>query len=73
MGHPMTEIVFIIEEAPEGGWTAKALGESILTEADDMSSLRTAIVDAVRCHFPDAQNRPSMIRLHTVKDEIISA
>ena len=73
MNRPMSEIVFVIEEAPEGGWTAKALGESIFTEADDMVSLRLAIVDAVRCHFPDDQHRPSIIRLHTVKDEVISA
>ena len=73
MNHPASEIVFVVEEAPEGGWTAKALGEAIFTEADDMSSLRIQIVDAVRCHFADDQNRPAVIRLHMVKDEVISA
>lgn len=48
----MTEIVFLIEDAPEGGYTARALGESIFTEADDIAQLREAIRDAVRCHFP---------------------
>jgi hypothetical protein len=28
------EIIFLVEEAPEGGYTARALGYSIFTEAD---------------------------------------
>ena len=73
MNHSVSEIVFVVEEAPEGGWIAKALGEAIFTEADDMSSLRIKIVDAVRCHFADDQDRPAIIRLHMVRDEVISA
>ncbi len=68
----MTEIVFIIEEAPEGGFTAKALGEPIFTEADDMGELRRMVRDAVHCHFPDEQARPKVIRLHSVKDEVLA-
>lgn len=30
----MNEIIFLIEEAPEGGYTARALGESIFTDGD---------------------------------------
>ena len=66
------EIVFLVEEAPEGGYTARALGESIFTEADDMESLHSMVRDAVRCHFPDDDSRPSVIRLHSVKDEVIA-
>jgi hypothetical protein len=47
----MNELIFLIEEAPEGGFIARALGESIFTEADDMTSLEENIRDAVRCHF----------------------
>jgi hypothetical protein len=47
----MTEILFIVEEAAEGGYTARAVGSSIFTEADDLDQLREAIRDAVRCHF----------------------
>jgi hypothetical protein len=68
----MTELVFLVEEAPEGGYTARALGESIITEADDLPSLRESIRDAVRCHF-DAPATPSLIRLHFVHDEVIAA
>ena len=54
----MTEIVFVVEQAPEGGFTARALGESIFTEADTEAELRVAVQDAVRCHF-DVESRPS--------------
>ena len=69
----MTEIVFIVEEDPEGGLVAKALGEPIFTQADDMAGLREMVRDAVRCHFPDTDARPKMIRLHFVSDEVIAA
>lgn len=69
----MTEIVFLIEEDPEGGYCAKALGESIFTQAENMDELREMVRDAVRCHFPDVQSRPRVIRLHSVRDEVIAA
>jgi dephospho-CoA kinase len=69
----MTEIVFLVEEEPEGGYVARALGESIFTEADNVESLREMVRDAVRCHFIDEQTRPQIIRLHFVRDEVIAA
>ncbi|MGH2633493.1 MAG: 2-oxoisovalerate dehydrogenase [Tepidiformaceae bacterium] len=57
------EIIFVVTEAPEGGYTARALGQSIFTEADDVESLRERVQDAVRTHFDDG-NAPSVIRLH---------
>ncbi len=68
----MTEIVFLIEEDPDGGFTARALGESIFTQADDPETLRERVRDAVLCHFPDEQTRPKIIRLHSVRDEVIA-
>lgn len=73
MNKQLKEIVFVIEEAAEGGYIAKALGESIVTEADDLQTLRLQIVDAVHCHFMDEATRPQLIRLHHVKDEILAA
>jgi hypothetical protein len=67
----MTEILFVVEEAPEGDYTARSLQASIVTEADDLAQLREAVRDAVRCHFPDA-DRPKVIRLHFVHDEVIA-
>jgi hypothetical protein len=68
----MTEILFIVEEAAEGGYVARAVGASIFTEADTLDQLRDAIRDAVRCHFEDT-DRPKAIRLHLVHDEVIAA
>ncbi len=68
----MTEILFIVEEAAEGGYIARSVEASIVTEADDLSQLREAVRDAVRCHF-DEGGRPKVIRLHLVRDEIIAA
>ncbi len=68
-----TEIVFVVEEDPEGGLVAHALGEGIFTQADDVAALRKAVRDAVRCHFPKVKARPRVIRLHLVRDEVISA
>lgn len=67
----MDEIIFIIEEAPEGGYTAKALGASIVTEADSLKELQSNIRDAVRCHF-EKDKEPKMIRLHHIRDEVIT-
>lgn len=68
----MNELIFLVEEAPEGGFTARALGPSIYTEADDMAHLHVQVRDAVRCHFDETQ-RPKLIRLHFVREEVIAA
>jgi hypothetical protein len=68
----MSELVFVVEEAPEGGYIAKAVGASIVTEADDLDQLRAHVRDAVRCHF-DEGTVPKLIRLHHVRDEVIAA
>ena len=67
----MTEIVFMVEEDPDGGYTARAVGDSIFTEADDVETLREKVRDAVRCHFPEEKDRPKAIRLHFARDEVI--
>jgi hypothetical protein len=68
----MSEIVFLVEDAPEGGLTARALGHSIFTEAESFAALREQVRDAVRCHF-DQHDSPRLIRLHYVKDEVLAA
>ena len=68
----MTEIVFVVEQASEGGYTARAVGESIFTEADTEAELRVAVQDAVYCHFDEGQS-PKIIRLHFVRDELLAA
>ena len=63
----MTEIVFVVELAPAGGYTARALGVSIFTAADTEAQLREAVQDAVHCHFDEGKS-PKVIRLHFVRD-----
>ena len=67
-----SEIIFTIQESPEGGYEARALGYSIFTQAASIEELKGLIRDAVACHFQDGE-KPSVIRLHTVKDEVIPA
>lgn len=67
----MNEVFFLVEEALEGGYTAKAIGESIFTEGETMDELKTNIREAVHCHFDD-ESLPKMIRLHMVKEEILA-
>ncbi len=61
----------MVEEAPEGGYTARALGEAIFTEADDVDGLRQMIRDAVECHFEPGEG-PRVVRLHFVHDELFA-
>jgi hypothetical protein len=68
----MNEIIFLVEDAPEGGYNARAVGESIFTQAASAEELHARVRDAVRCHF-DEGAAPRLIRLHFVRDEVIAA
>jgi len=68
----MSEIVFLVEEAAEDGFSARALGESIFTQAESMEELRTNVREAVRCHVEEGQG-PAVIRLHYVRNEVLAA
>ncbi len=59
------EIIFLVEEAPEGGYIARALGHSIFTESNTLDAIREEVKDAVRCHFDESQT-PRIIRLHLI-------
>jgi len=66
----MTEIIFIVEESPEGGFEARALGFSIFTEGETIEELKQNIKEAIHCHFET--NVPKMVRLHYVKEEVFA-
>lgn len=68
----MNEIIFLVEEASEGGYVARALGESVFTEGEDLDEIRRNVREAVECHF-DEGKKPQVIRLHFVRDEVIRA
>lgn len=67
----LDEIIFQVTEEPEGGFSARALGESVVTQAEDLEALKEAVRDAVICHF-EAGQAPRMIRLHLVKDYLVA-
>lgn len=65
------EIIFVVDEAPEGGYQARALGHSIFTEAESFEELKKMVQDAVVCHFEENE-RPRVVRLHIVKEELLA-
>lgn len=67
----MTEIIFIVEDSPEGGFEAKALGHSIFTEGETIEQLKQNIREAIQCHFE--KNIPKIVRLHYIKEEVFAA
>ena len=69
--HFMSELIFIAENCPEGGFIAKCVSESIFTQAGSLEELKEAIIEAVHCHFDDSIKR--VIKLQFMKEEIIAA
>jgi predicted RNase H-like HicB family nuclease len=68
----MNEILFVVDEDLEGGFTARALDASIFTQAETVEELHRQVRDAVQCHF-EAGDMPKVIRLHFVREELIAA
>lgn len=67
----MEEVIFLVEESPEGGYTAKGLGIAIFTEGETLKELQENIKDAIHCHFD--KEWPRLVRLHLVKDVVFAA
>jgi len=68
----MKEIVFEVIQEEDGGYVAEALGESIFTQADTWDELRDNVREAVAAFFFD-RTAPQSIRLHLIRDEVLSA
>ncbi|MHB1645387.1 MAG: 2-oxoisovalerate dehydrogenase [Candidatus Acididesulfobacter diazotrophicus] len=68
----MDEIIFLVEEDIESGYTAKALGYSIFTEGETIAELRKNIKNALECHFDNKADIPKIIRLHQSKEEVFA-
>ncbi len=67
----MNELIFLVEESVDGGYEAKAIGESIFTQGEDLEDLKVQIKEAINCHFEE-NSMPKMVRLHFVKDEVFA-
>jgi hypothetical protein len=64
------EIVFSITQESDGGFVAECLSHDIFTEGDDWDQLRKNVQEAVSAYFFD-QTKPSQVRLHLVRDEVL--
>ena len=67
----VNEIIFVVNESLDGGYEARAIGHSIYTQCEEYFELKDLLRDAVRCHF-DNDKMPDLIRIHLVKDEVVS-
>ena len=68
----MSEILFLVEDDPEGGYTARAMsgGDSIFTEADTIDQLKANIMDALRCHFDQEGDIPTIMTRQSLIDAL---
>jgi predicted RNase H-like HicB family nuclease len=66
------EVIFVVEEDPEGGYNARALGQSIFTQGDTLEEVRNNIKSALKCHFDRKEDIPSIVRLHIVREEMFA-
>jgi hypothetical protein len=67
-----TEIIFSVQESPEGGYEARAIGHSIFTQADTLDELKQNVREAVRCHFGDEKPLP-VIHLEWAKGRLLGS
>jgi predicted RNase H-like HicB family nuclease len=69
----MSEVIFEVnEDEVDGGYTAVALGYGIYTQGNTLEELRTMVKDAVTCYFDEDNPAPKIIRLHFVRDEVLT-
>lgn len=66
------ELIFLVEEDPQGGLTAKAIGESIFTQGETLAEIKANITDALSCHYEHKEDVPACIRLHVVHEETLT-
>ena len=67
------EIIFeVSEDEVDGGYSASALGYGIHTQGETIEELRRNVREAVDCYFDGTMNRPGLIRLHFVRDEVLA-
>jgi hypothetical protein len=68
----MKELIFEVLEDPSGGFTATALGFGIHTQGETEEDLKKQVREAVDCYFDESAEKPSLVRLHFVRDELMA-
>ena len=64
----MNEVIFLVEEAPEADFIARAVGHAIFSQAESLEALRNRVRDSVKCPFEEGKT-PKVIRLYFLRDE----
>ncbi len=65
------ELVFSVTQETDGGLVAECLSHDIFTQGETWDELRSNVREAVTGYFFD-QPRPSAVRLHLVRDEVLA-
>ena len=65
------EIVFGVAQEGDGGYVAECLSHDIFTQGNTWEELRANVREAVSAYFFD-QPKPSAVRLHLVRDELLA-
>ena len=65
------EIVFSVTQESDDGYVAECLSHDIFTQGDTWEELRSNVREAVSVYFFD-QPKPSAVRLHLVRDELLA-
>jgi len=68
----MNELVFEVTQEEDGGFCAECLSENIFTQGDTWEAMRHNVQEAVRAYYFDQSEAPKQIRLHLVRDEVLS-
>lgn len=65
------EIVFTVTQESDGGYVAECLSHDIFTQGNTWEELRINVREAVSAYFFD-QPKPAAVRLHLVRDELLT-
>jgi len=67
----MAQLVFEAVQEADGGYCAECLTENIFAQGDTWDELRRNVIDATAAFF-FVKPRPERVRLHLVRDEVLS-
>ena len=65
------ELIFEVTQEADGGYCAECLTEAIFTQGDTWEQLRANVLEAVDAFYFD-RPKPSQIRMHLVRDEVLA-
>jgi hypothetical protein len=68
----MSELAFEVTQEEDGGSCAECLSENIFTQVDTWEAVRKNIQEAVRAYYFEQPQAPQRIRLHLVRDELLT-